>query len=106
MCVWHTFTAISSKNNGAMIAVFADIHANLNTCGYAPTLNIMDNKCSKAVKVHIQNNLMDIHLDARLQLAQSTFISALTTVNRNCLPKLWDDFLAQVGLTLNLLLFS
>jgi hypothetical protein len=34
------------------------------------------------------------------------FIVALTTVDRNCLLQLWNNFLPQVELTLNLLQFS
>ena len=45
-----------------MIAAFKDILATLNTRGYAPTLNVMDNECSKAVEAHIWSNNMDIHL--------------------------------------------
>jgi hypothetical protein len=109
--------AMPSKTNGAMIAVFTDILANLNAWGYAPALNLMDNECSKAVKAHIWSNHMDIHLisphnhqvnDAERAIAmfKGHFISALTAVNRNCLLQLWDDFLPQVELTLNLLQFS
>ncbi len=54
--------AMPSKNDEAMIAAFKDILATLNTREYAPTLNVMDNECSKAVKAHIQRNNMDIHL--------------------------------------------
>ena len=42
-----------SKTDGAMIAAFTDILANLNARRYAPMLNIMDNECSKAIEVHI-----------------------------------------------------
>jgi hypothetical protein len=45
-----------------MIAAFKDILATLNTHGYVPTLNVMDNQCSKAVEAHIRRNNMDIHL--------------------------------------------
>jgi hypothetical protein len=34
---------------------------------------------------------------------KENFISCLATVNRNCLLKLWDDFLPKVELTPNLL---
>jgi hypothetical protein len=34
------------------------------------------------------------------------FIAGLATVNRNCPLQLWDEFLHQVKLTLNLLCFS
>jgi hypothetical protein len=54
--------AMPSKNDGAMIAPFKDILATLNTRGYAPTLNVMDNECSKTVEAHIRSNNMDIHL--------------------------------------------
>jgi hypothetical protein len=107
--------AMPSKTNGAIIAAFTDILANLNAHGYSPTLNILDNECSKAIKAHIPSNHMDIHLipphNHRVDAAKRTiartfkehFITALATVDRNCLLKLWDDFLPQVELTLNLL---
>jgi hypothetical protein len=54
--------AMPSKTNGAMIAAFMDILANLNARGYSPALNVMDNECFKAAEVHIQSNHIDIHL--------------------------------------------
>jgi hypothetical protein len=60
---------------------------------------------------------MDIHLvpphNHRVNAAERAiatfkehFISALATVDKNCPLQLWDDFLPQVELTLNLLRFS
>ncbi len=106
--------AMPSKTNGAMIAAFMDILANLNARGYSPTLNVMDNECPKAVKAPIQSNHMDIHLvpphNHRVNAAKHTiaafkehFISALASVDRNCLLQLWDNFPPQMELTLNLL---
>jgi hypothetical protein len=100
-----------------MIAAFTDILTNLNACGYAPKLNVMDNECSKAVEAHIRINSMDIHLvpphNHRVNAAEhviATFkehnISALTTVDKDCPLQLWDNFLPQVELTLNLIQFS
>jgi hypothetical protein len=108
--------AMPSKNNGAMIAALTDILANLNACRYAPRLNAMDNKFSKAIEAHIQNNHMDIHLvpphnhqvnttKHRIATFKEHFIAALATVDRNCPLQLWDNFLPQVELTLNLLQF-
>ncbi len=54
--------AMPYKTDGAMIAEFTDILADLDACGYSPTLNVMDNEFSKAVEAHIQNNHMDFHL--------------------------------------------
>jgi len=108
--------AMPSKNDGAMIAAFTDILATLNACGYAPALNVMDNECSKAVEAHIRSNKMDTHLvpplNHRVNAAKRAiaifkehFISALATVDKDCPLQLWDDFLPQVELTLNLLQF-
>ena len=60
---------------------------------------------------------MDIHLvpphNHRVNAAESAiatfkehFILALATVDKDCPLQLWDDFLPQVELTLNLLRFS
>ena len=108
--------AMPSKNDGAMIAAFTDILATLNACGYVPTLNVMDNECSKAVEAHIRSHSMDIHLipphnhhvnaaECAIATFKEHFISALATVDKDCPPQLWDDFLPQVELTLNLLRF-
>jgi hypothetical protein len=109
--------AMPSKNNAAMIAAFSDIFSTLAAHGYAPTLNVMDNKCSKAVEVHIKANKMNVHLvpphNHRVNAAEHAiatfkehFIAGLVTVNKNCPLQLWDDFLTQIELTLNLLHFS
>jgi hypothetical protein len=105
-----------SKNDEAMIAAFKDILATLNTRGYVPTLNVMDNECSKAVEAHIRRNNMDILVpphNHRVNAAEHAiatfkehFISALATVDKDCLLQLWDNFLPQVELTLNLLRVS
>jgi len=84
---------------------------------HAPALNVMDNECSKAVEAHIRSNKMDIHRvsphNHRVNAAERAiatfkehFILALTTVDKDCPLQLWDDFLPQVELTLNLLRFS
>ena len=54
--------AMPSKNDGAMIDAFTEIIATLAMRNYHPTLNMMDNECSKAVKAHICKSNMDIHL--------------------------------------------
>ncbi len=105
-----------SKNKAAMIAAFSDIFSTLAAHGYAPTLNVMDNKCSKAVEAHIKANKMNVHLvpphNHRINVAERAiatfkehFITGLATVDKNCLLQLWDEFLPQIELTLNLLCF-
>jgi len=108
--------AMPSKNDGAMIAAFKDILVTLNTRGYAPTLNVMDNECSKTAEAHIRSHNMDIHLvpphnhcvnaaERTIATSEEHFISALATVDKDCPLQLWDDFLPQAETTLNLLRF-
>jgi hypothetical protein len=100
-----------------MIAAFSNIFSTLAAHGYAPTLNVMDNKCSKAVKAHIKANKMNVHLvpphnhhidtaEHAIATFKEHFIAGLATVNKNCPLQLWDEFLPQIKLTLNLLCFS
>jgi hypothetical protein len=106
-----------SKNNAAMIAAFSDIFSTLAAHGYAPTLNVMDNDCSKVVKAHIKANKMNVHLvpphnhhinaaERAIATFKEHFIAGLATVDKNCPLQLWDEFLPQIELTLNLLCFS
>jgi hypothetical protein len=93
-----------SKNNAAMIAAFSDIFSTLAAHSYAPTLNVIDNECSKAVKAHIKANKMNVHLvpphnhhvnAAKRAIAtfKENFIADLATVDKNCPLQLWDEFL-------------
>jgi hypothetical protein len=106
-----------SKNNAAMITAFTKILATLPARGYKPTLNITNSKCSKTVEVYIKSNNMDIHFvlphghqvntaKRAITTFKEHFIAGLTTADRNCPLQLWDEFLHQVKLTLNLLCFS
>jgi hypothetical protein len=106
-----------SKNDAAMITAFIKILATLAAHGYKPTLNVTDNICSKMVEAYNKSNKMDIHLvpphNHRINAAKHAvatfkehFITGLATVDRNCPLQLWDKFLHQVELTLNLLRFS
>jgi hypothetical protein len=106
-----------SKNNAAMIAAFSNIFSTLAAHGYGPTLNIMDNECSKVVKAHIKANKMNVHLvsphnhrvnasERAIATFKEHFIAGLATVDKNCPLQLWDDFLPQIELTPNLLRFS
>jgi hypothetical protein len=109
--------AMPSKNNAAMITAFTKILATLAACSYKPTLNVTDNKCPWMVEVYIKSNKINIYFvpphNHQVNTAKRTiatfkehFIGCLATVNRNRPPQLWDEFLHQVDLTLNLLHFS
>jgi hypothetical protein len=77
----------------------------------------MDNECSKAVKKHIRSNKMEIQLvplhnycinatERTISTFKEHFIAALATIDMLCPLQLWDGFLPQVELMLNLLHFS
>jgi hypothetical protein len=80
-------------------------------------MNIMDNECSAAVEKYIRSKAINIqlvpphnHQENASKRAIATFrehsIAALTTVDMICPLQLWDKFLLQVKLTLNMLHFS
>jgi hypothetical protein len=77
----------------------------------------MDKECSKAVIRHIQSNKIEIQLvpphnhcvnttKRDISTFKEHFVVALATVNMLCLLQLWDKFLPQVEIMLNLLCFS
>jgi hypothetical protein len=103
-----------TRTDAAFIAAFTDVFDILRAQNYQPALNVMDNKCSKAVNWHIRSNKLDIQLvpphNHRVNAAERAigtfkehFVAALATVDVNCPLQLWDEFLPQVKLTLNLL---
>ncbi len=98
--------AMPSKNNAAMIAAFSDIFSTLAVHGYAPTLNVMDNECSKAVKAPFKANKMNVILvpphnhcvnaaEHAIATFKEHFITGLATVGKNCPLQIWDEFLPQ-----------
>ena len=106
-----------SRNDAAMITAFTKSLVTLAARVYKPTLNVMDNECSKTVEAYIKSNKMDIHLvpphnhqvnvaDRAIAIFKEHFIVGLAIVNRNCPLQLWDEFLHQVKLIHNCLCFS
>ena len=103
-----------SRNDSAMVTAFQTVFAQLKERGYTPTLNIMDNECSKAVEAYIKKEKVNIQLVAphnhRVNASERAiatfkdhFISALATIDINCPLQLWDEFIYQVQATLNML---
>jgi hypothetical protein len=101
----------------SFITAFTKVFTILHAQDYQPALNVMDNKCFKAVEKHIHANWMTIQLvpphnhcvNAAKQAIGTFkihFVAALATVNNLCPLQLWDEFLSQVELTLNLIHLS
>jgi hypothetical protein len=120
-CICHINAIIVqpmlSCTNALFISAFSKIFAILRVRNYQLTLNMMDNECSKAVKKYSRANKMDIQLvplhnhhvnaaECAIAMSKEHFVAALATVNTLCPLQLWDEFLLQVELTLNLPCFS
>jgi hypothetical protein len=109
--------AMPTRTNAAMITAFKEVITVLRTRGYRLALNAMDNKCSTAVEQYIHLEKINIQLvpphihqanaaEQAIANFKEHFIAALATVNQICPLQLWDEFLPQVELTLNMLRFS
>ncbi len=110
--------AMPTRTNAAMITAFKEVVKVLQTRGYHPALNVMDNVCSTVVeryiwleKINIQ--LVPPHTNHRANTAEQAiatfkehFIATLATVDQLCPLQLWDEFMPQVELMLNMLRFS
>jgi hypothetical protein len=109
--------AMPTCTNTAMITAFKEVITVLWTRGNRPALNIMDKECSTAVEQYICLEKINIHLvpphnhwanatEQAIATFKEHFIAALATVNQLCPLQLWDEFLPQVELPLNMLSFS
>jgi hypothetical protein len=109
--------AMPTRMDTSMITAFKEVIAVLWTRGYRLALNIMDNECSTAVEQYICLDKINIqlfpphnHQANAAERATATFkehfIATLATVDQLCPLQLWDKYLPQVELTLNMLRFS
>ncbi len=103
-----------ARSDTVMILVFSEVFSLLCAQDYHPGLNLMDNECSKGVEKHIQDNKMGIQLiplhyhriNANIHaiaMFKEHFVAVLALVDIIYPLQLWDKFLPQVELTLNLL---
>ncbi len=103
--------------DASMVIAFTKVITILKAGGYQPALNVMDNECSAAVKKYIKSENINIQLipphNHRVNAAERAiatfkvhFIAALAIMDTHCPLQLWDEFLPQVELTLNMLCFS
>ena len=112
----NTILARPMQNRSAesMQKAFQDIITHLDNKGCKPRLNVMDNECSKIVEQYVTSQNIDIQLvppaNHRVNAAERAiatfkehFIAALATIDINCPLQLWDQFLAQVQDSLNML---
>ena len=106
-----------TKTDAAMIAAFRSILEALDQNSIPIHLNVMDNECSKTVAAYIRTNDIKLQLvpphnhrvnavERAIATFKDHFIASLSTVDPTCPIQLWDEFLPQVELTLNMLRMS
>ena len=98
--------AIKDETDASMVAAFQDIYNYLTEKGLKPKLNVMDNKCSKAVQTFIKSTGADIQLvnpdDHRVNAAERAiqtwknhWIAGMGTLDPKCPIQLWCQFIEQ-----------
>jgi hypothetical protein len=110
-------SAMPSRTDASLVQAFTKVISILKSGGYHLALNVTDNECSSTVKKYIRSKSIKIQLvsphnhqanAAKRAIAtfKEHFIAALVTIDILCPLQLWDDFLPQVEVTLNMLHFS
>ena len=105
---------MKARDSGDMKAAFKNIYTYLISKKHKPTLHIMDNECSTAVKHYIvrmdtTNQFLEAHqhrvnaAERAIQKFKNHFIAGLCTVNKLFPLHLWCEILKQAELTLNIL---
>jgi hypothetical protein len=105
---------MKSRKDEDMVTAFQEIIEYLDSRNAKPTLNVMDNECSKTVKAYITKNDIGIQFveahnhrvnaaERAIATVKDHFIAGLATVDINCPIQLWDEFLEQTQDTLNML---
>jgi len=109
--------AIPNRQETTLQKAFEDVVEYLDDRGCKPTLNVMDNECSKVVEKYIKKENIDIQFvpphnhranaaERAIKTVKEHFISGLATVHYDCPLQLWDQFLEQAQDTLNLMRMS
>ncbi len=109
--------AMPSHTDASMVTAFIEVITILKAGGYQPALNVMDNECSATVKKYTRSENINIQLipphnhhanaaERAITTFKEHFIAALATMDMHCPLQLWNEFLLQVELTLNMIRFS
>ena len=105
--------AMPYRTDASKVTAFTKVITILKAGGYQPALNVMDNECSATIKKYIKSENINIQLvpphshrvnaaECAIATFKEHFIAALATMDMHCPLQLWDEFLPQVELTLNI----
>ena len=95
---------MKNRTDASMIEVFKDVYRMLQQKGTNPSLHVLDNECSKAIKTFVADQQTAIQLvephnhrvnaaEVAVKTEKYNFIAALATVAPECPLQLWCSFL-------------
>jgi hypothetical protein len=105
---------IANVDDRSIFAAYKEVFETLETKGYKPKMNVMDNQATKYIKKFLTKKECDLQLvephnhrvnaaERAIQTFKDAFIAALATTDREFPLQLWDRLAPQVQDTLNLL---
>jgi len=105
---------MKNREDKEMVTAFKSCYNELTTKGHYPTLHVLDNECSSAVKEYITSERTDIQFveayNHRVDVAKHGCkaakyhtIDTLCTIDPSCPVQLWDRFVPQIEATLNIM---
>ncbi|KAL7503761.1 hypothetical protein ACHAXN_001695, partial [Cyclotella atomus] len=106
--------AISDREAPTIVSAFEDIFSYLETKGFKPRFNVLDNEASSAITEYLRSNDIKWQFvppnehrvnaaERAIQTFKNHFISGLCTTNRDFPTQLWDKLLPQAQDSLNML---
>ena len=95
-----------------MVETFNTFYEKLVTKGHKPSVHVLDNECSKAIKNYITSQQTDIQLvephnhrenpaEPDVKCVQYHTLTSFSTLNPNFSIQLWCNLLEQVEITMN-----
>jgi hypothetical protein len=106
--------AIANVDDRSIYEAYKEVFETLETKGYKPKMNVMDNQATKYIKKFLTKKECDLQVmephnhrvnaaGRAIQTFKDAFITALATTDRDFPLQLWDKLAPQVQDTLNLL---
>ena len=105
---------MKSRSDECFVAAYKDMYEYLESRGFKPKLNVMDNECSKAVQKYIDSQNVSWQLvepdnhrvnaaEKAIQTFKNHFLAGLASVDAGFPLQLWCYLLEQAEMTLNML---
>ena len=105
---------MKSRETSHMLQAFESIYEELEEKGHKPTLHVLDNECSRAVKKFLRSKQTDIQIveahnhavlaaEPAVKSTKYHTVAHLATIDPNCPIQLWCKFIPQIEITLNIL---